>query len=86
MKSTKRGKNILAIEVTHISARGFWLLIDDHEYFVDFDQNPWFRHATIAQMMAVDQPHKGHLFWKDLDVDLEIEALITPEKYPLVYK
>ncbi|WP_420886735.1 DUF2442 domain-containing protein [Candidatus Kuenenia stuttgartensis] len=28
----------------------------------------------------------SHLHWPDLDIDLEIDSLENPEKYPLVYK
>jgi hypothetical protein len=29
---------------------------------------------------------KGNLHWPKLDVDLKIEILQNPEKYPLLYK
>ena len=86
MKSTRHGKNTLAVEVSHISARGFWLLMADREHFVDFDLHPWFRNATIAQILNVQLLHEQHLHWPALDVDLEVESLTTPEKYPLSYK
>jgi hypothetical protein len=86
MKSVKRGKNISAVEVTNISARGFWLLIKDREFFVDFDQNPWFKNATVGQILKVRLLRGHHLHWPDLDVDLERESLASPENYPLVYK
>jgi hypothetical protein len=86
MKSVKRGKNISEVEVSHISARGFWLLIKDREHFVDFDQNGWFKNATVAQILKVQLLHGHHLYWPDLDVDLEIEALAKPEDYPLIFK
>ena len=27
--------------------------------------------------------HKHHLFWEDLDVDLDLDSIKHPEKYPL---
>lgn len=86
MKSTKRGKNTSAVEVSNISAHGFWLLIGEREHFVDFDRNPWFKNATVAQILQVQLLREHHLYWPDLDVDLELESLAMPEKYPLVYK
>ncbi len=86
MKSAKRGKNTSAVEVSHISAHGFWILAGEHEYFVDFDQNPWFKAATVQQISKVQLHHSHHLHWPDLDVDLEMESLVAPEKYPLIYK
>ena len=86
MKSTPRGKNTLAVEVTHISAHGFWLLIGEREHFVDFDRHPWFKNATVGEILEVELYHGHHLHWQELDVDLELESLVMPEKYPLVYK
>ena len=86
MKSTKRGKNTSAVEVSNISAHGFWILIKAHEYFVAFDENPWFKRATVQQILHVELHHDQHLHWPELDVDLELKALAEPEKYPLIYK
>jgi len=86
MKSTKRGKNTLAVEVSNISAHGFWILAGEREYFVDFAQNPWFKNATIGQILNVELHLQHHLRWPDLDVDLEIESLVEPDKYPLIYR
>ena len=36
-------------EVTNICAFGFWLLVDDWEYFVPFADYPAFHEATVAQ-------------------------------------
>ncbi|WKZ20216.1 MAG: hypothetical protein QY310_06530 [Candidatus Jettenia sp. CY-1] len=35
--------------------------------------------------MEVELFHNNHLRWEKLDIDLEIESLIDPDKYPLVY-
>ncbi len=37
-------------EVTNISHHGFWLLVDDREYFVPFKDYPGFTEATITQI------------------------------------
>jgi hypothetical protein len=86
MKFTKLGKNTSVAEVSNISAHGFWLLVQDREYFLPFDENPWFKDATISQILNVELLHGHHLHWPDLDVDLELESLASPEKYPLIYK
>ena len=86
MKFSRRGKSISGVEVTHISRHGFWLLVADREHFVDFDTNPWFKEATVGQILNVQWRHGHHLFWPALDVDLEMESLVEPGKYPLVYK
>ena len=86
MKSTKPGKNTSEAEVSNISAHGFWLLIHDSEYFLPFDENPWFKDATVAQILRVELHHGHHLHWPELDVDLELESLEAPHKYPLIFK
>ena len=49
-----------------------------------FDQFPWFRAATLAQLFAVELHHGDHLYWPELDVDLDLDRILHPEKYPLV--
>jgi hypothetical protein len=85
MKSTAHGKSISGIEVTHISIHGFWIYIEGREYFLAFDDNPWFRTATIDAIHDVMLLHKSHLHWPKLDIDLELDAIVHPERYPLKY-
>ena len=85
MKLTRRGKNTSDVEVTNISAHGFWLLLQNREHFVPFDENPWFKDATVRQILHVRLLRGHHLHWPDLDVDLEIDALSDPARYPLIY-
>jgi hypothetical protein len=71
--------------VTSIQRTGFWMLIDDKEYFVDFEDYPDFNKATVAQIHQFRLSHGG-LHWDELDVDIEIEALVHPEQYSLKFK
>ncbi len=83
-KSAARGKPISSVELTNVSAVGFWLLLDGRELYLPFDQFPWFRHATIAQLAAVERPLPHHLWWPELDIDLDVASIEAPEKFPLV--
>jgi len=74
----------LAVEVTNVSRLGFWLLIGESERFVSFEAFPWFREASIADLTNVELPSPHHLYWPDLDVDLAVDSLDHPERYPLV--
>ncbi|MGH9319302.1 MAG: DUF2442 domain-containing protein [Vicinamibacteria bacterium] len=56
----------------------------DRELFVPFEQFPWFKDAPIAKILHVEQPHSGHLYWPELDVDLAVESIQHPERFPLV--
>jgi hypothetical protein len=82
--SSRRGGSTSSVEVTNVSPHGFWLLLDGRELFVPFEQFPWFREASIAALTRVERPHEGHLVWPDLDVDLSVESIEHPERYPLV--
>jgi len=68
MKSVAPGKNTSKVELSNLSIHGAWFLIKEHEYFLPFDQYPWFKDATIAQIANVELLHDTHLYWQALDV------------------
>ncbi len=72
-----------SVEVTHISRQGFWVLLDHRELFLPFEEFPWFRRATIEQIHDVERPQPDHLRWPRLDVDLTVDSIEHPERYPL---
>ncbi|REJ74842.1 MAG: DUF2442 domain-containing protein [Acidobacteria bacterium] len=78
------GTSTFQIEVTNISGHGFWILVSEGEFFLPFDEFPWFRDASVAAIANVEMPHPGHLFWPSLDIDLSLDSIRHPEKYPLV--
>ena len=86
MKSAKPGKRTSTAEITNVSKHGFWLLIGDSERFVAFEHFPWFRQAPIDHLLNVTLPSNHHLYWPDLDIDLAIESIDHPERFPLVSK
>lgn len=73
-------------EVLNISKHGLWLLVAEHEYFLPFAEYPWFREAKIDHVLRVETPRPHHLHWPLLDVDLELDTLASPEKYPLIFQ
>ena len=86
MKSLKHGKNIFRPEITNISQHGFWILLEQKEYFLSFEQFPWFKNANINQITNLQLLHKTHLYWPQLDVDLSLAIIEHPEKYKLISK
>jgi hypothetical protein len=44
---------------------------------------PWFEAATVRDLMNVERPSSGHLHWPALDVDLALESIRHPERFPL---
>jgi len=86
MSSSLPGVTTFDSEVTNISAAGFWLLVDDREYFIPFEDYPAFREATVAQIYAVQRVGPTQFYWPALDADIELEALEHPEQYPLIFQ
>jgi hypothetical protein len=84
MKSAQPGKRTSGAEVLGISSNGLWVLVDDREYFLAFTLFPWFRSAAVSQVLNIERPSAGHLYWPDLDVDLAVESIEHPERFPLV--
>jgi hypothetical protein len=73
-------------EVTNISKHGFWLLVDDRELFLPFTEFPWFKQAPVEAILHLQRPAPGHLRWPDLDVDLSLDSVEHPERYPITSK
>jgi len=71
--------------VQNISKNGIWIFVKDREYFLPYKEYPWFKDAKVSEIHNVKMFHESHLHWPDLDVDLELESLQHPEKYPLIY-
>lgn len=86
MRSRKLGKSISSAEVSHISSHGLWILVDEKEHFLDYDHYPWFKDATVKEILRLERPQPDHLYWPDLDVDVELKSLARPEDYPLMYR
>ena len=83
MNSARRG-NGTSVEVVNVSRDGFMLRVGRKKRSVRFDDFPWFRNASIAQIKDVTLPSPHHLHWPALDIDLAVESLDHPERYPLV--
>ncbi len=86
MSLSPPGADISPSEVTNISSFGFWLLVDEREYFVPFGDYPAFVKATVAQIYAVQRVSPTQFHWPELDVDIELDALERPESYPLKFQ
>ena len=85
MTSSTLGASISPIEVTNIDRFGFWVLVEDKEYFLPYKDFPWFQNATVGQILDVQLLHGNHLHWPTLDVDLCLDSLAQPEAFPLIY-
>jgi predicted RNase H-like HicB family nuclease len=84
MKSSNAGNSTTAtVEVVSVSKHGLWLHVEGEEFFLPFEKYPWFGGAPLLSVFRVELLHGFHLRWPNLDVDLEIDALRHPERYPL---
>lgn len=82
MKLLKNGKSI-SVSVENISSFGIWMLVKGKEYFLNYHDYPYFQNQPIRSIQNVKLLHDFHLYWPELDVDLEIDTIENPEKYPL---
>lgn len=61
------------------------MFVEGSEYFLPFEHFPWFKEGKISDILNVELRAGSHLHWPTLDIDLELESIRHPEKYPLVY-
>ena len=80
------GVSTSEIEVSLVSSKGFWLLLEDEELFVSYSDFPWFKQATVEQITTVERPSSDHLYWPLIDVDLAVTSIRDPASFPLISK
>ncbi len=85
MKLETAGTNISEVSVTDISPFGIWLYYRGNEFFLDYDEFPWFRDSSVNAVFQVYEESEGHLRWDKLDVDLSIDSIVNPQLYPNIY-
>ena len=68
------------VSVLMINAQGIMISVQGHDYFLSYNRIPWMQDAPIRSVLNVA------IEWPDLDVDLEIDSLRHPERYPLLIK
>ena len=75
-----------SVSVLMINAQGMMLSVQGQDYFISYNRVPWLRNARISSALNVRMAGPNAIEWPELDVDLEIESLKHPERYPLVIK
>lgn len=86
MSLSQLGKGTSEIEVTNISGHGIWLLVRGIEYFLSYENFPWFRDKTVGQILNVEEASPGHFYWPELDIDLSEKIIQDPLAFPLQAK
>ncbi len=75
-----------SVSVLMINDKGLMLSVLGNDYFVSYNRLPWMRDARISDVLNVQMLGKTAIEWPALDIDLEIDSLQHPERYPLVMK
>lgn len=69
-----------------INAQGIMISVQGNDYFLSYNRIPWMKDATIRDVLNVKMEGRNAIAWPSLDVDLEVDSLKLPERYPLVMK
>ena len=72
--------------VLMINDKGLMLSVLGQDYFISFNRLPWMKDAAIRDVLDVQMCGDDAIDWPKLDIDLEIDSLKHPERYPLVMK
>jgi len=83
---SKQNTKHTSVSVRSIMPDGIFLTVYDNDYYLSYSRLPWFRNAKISDIFNVAMMGEDAIRWDTLDVDLEIDSLKYPEKYPLVMK
>ncbi|WP_106829347.1 DUF2442 domain-containing protein [Parabacteroides pacaensis] len=69
-----------------INAQGIMLSVQGNDFFISYNRMPWLRNARISDVLNVRMCGHSAIEWETLGIDLEIESLKHPERYPLIMK
>ena len=84
--SNKNTENISSVRVLSVMPTGILISVMNKDYFISFNRLPWFQDAKLSDILDVSMFGRMGIKWDKLGVELEIESLEYPEKYPLVIK
>jgi len=80
----KNGANTF-VKVHAIMPEGIMLEVREGEFFLPYNRNPWFKNAPVSEVFNVTMCGTEGIRWDSLDVDLEIDSLLHPERYPIIF-
>ena len=78
------GMPILADTTCFIGAfpEGIAVVVNGREFFLRFKDYPWFEYCSVAELRDMTSDRWG-VYWNSVDIDLSIESLETPERFPV---
>ena len=84
--SLKNNTASTLVDVLMINDKGLMLSVLGQDYFLSYNRVPWMKDATINEVLNVRMSGQNAIEWPKLDVDLEVDSLRHPERYPLLIK
>ena len=84
--SSKSNTKNMSVSVLMINAQGIMINVGGQDFFLSYNRIPWMREASIKDVLDVQMCGSEAIEWPNLDVDLEIDSLRHPERYPLLIK
>jgi len=87
METTLKSSTLdTSASVLMINSQGIMLSVCGQDFFLSYNRIPWMKDASIKSVLNVQMSGRNAIEWPDLDVDLEIDSLRHPERYPLLIK
>ena len=63
------------------TSEGMAVLVNGKEYFLRYADFPWFEYCNAVELRDMTADRWG-VYWNTLDIDLSIESLENPERFP----
>lgn len=86
MLKKENNTNAISASVLMINNQGIMISVEGNDYFLSYNRVPWLKDATVRNILNIKMSGKNAVEWPDLDIDLEIDSLKHPERYPLVMR
>ena len=83
---SKNNINSTSVSVFMINGQGIMISVGGQDFFLSYNRVPWMREASINDVLNIRMCGNDAVEWPALDVDLEIDSLRHPERYPLLIK
>ena len=81
---SENNTNAISASVLMINNQGIMISVAGNDYFLSYNRVPWLKDATVRNILNIKMLGKNAVEWPDLDVDLEVDSLKHPERYPLI--
>ncbi len=83
MSSSAPGNTTSAIEITDTDVLGIRMLRRNEVLFLSYQDFPWFENQPKRKIENVTEVSPEHFYWPEIDVDLCLDSIRHPGKFPL---